>query len=59
MTPTMEADIRLAMVPASMARNAQAREFRFLVGRQRADSADLNADRAEIREIRKARKWRW
>ena len=51
--PTIDADIRLAIVPASMARMPESRKLGFLVWRERADAADLDADRAEIRESAK------
>ena len=50
MIPTIEADIRLAIVPASMARIPSRASSASLIGSERADAADLNADRAEIRE---------
>ncbi len=46
----MEADIRFAIVPASMARTAKPRQFAPLVRSQCSDAADLNSDRTEIRK---------
>ena len=50
MIPTIDADIRFAMVPASMARMPSRARSSLFIRRQRADAADLNSNRAEIRE---------
>ena len=53
MTPTIEADIRFAIVPHSIARMPEPREIGSLIRSQRTDAADLNSDRTEIREAAK------
>ena len=50
MIPTMEADIKLAIVPRNIARMPSRARSSRLIRRQRADAADLNADGTEIRK---------
>ena len=49
-TDTILADIRLAMVPASMARRPEAGEIVAAVRDERANAADLHANGAEVRK---------
>ena len=48
--PTIEADIKFAIVPASIARMPSFASSRISIRRERADAADLHSDRTEIRK---------
>ena len=50
--PAIAADMKFAMVPASIARKPEAGEVGLALGHERPDAADLDADRGDVGEPR-------